>query len=246
MANQDLQNYIEKSRQAGKTDDQIRQELLGAEWGKGEIDDALPHHLKIKDYIEKIINNPGFKLLIYSIIFQIATILVQLIFTPCDLGNNNVNLADHTNDEVLDCLVNPKLYPLDGFFMTPFFVDILIFWGIFYGAYLLGKGWGKHMWPSSKNTRLVLVVVYLFSFIDFIRTNWRESDVYPPNGEYGLYCNQWLDLFNTGPKPCSWEQIVWRPLMPVIIVFVSILVMNGFIQIFKKIESKYSKKSVFK
>lgn len=38
MLNQDLQQFIEKSRQAGKTDDQIRQELLGAGWTIEDIE----------------------------------------------------------------------------------------------------------------------------------------------------------------------------------------------------------------
>lgn len=37
MSNQDSQNYIRESRQAGKTDDQIRRELLDAGWGEVEI-----------------------------------------------------------------------------------------------------------------------------------------------------------------------------------------------------------------
>jgi len=41
MPNQDPQNYIEKSRQAGKNDDQIRQVLLGAGWLEKDIDQAL-------------------------------------------------------------------------------------------------------------------------------------------------------------------------------------------------------------
>jgi hypothetical protein len=41
MPNEELKQYIEKSRQAGKTDDQIRQELLSAGWQINLIDEAL-------------------------------------------------------------------------------------------------------------------------------------------------------------------------------------------------------------
>ena len=41
MSNPDLIKYIQQSRQAGKTDDQIRQELLGAGYSVGEIEEAM-------------------------------------------------------------------------------------------------------------------------------------------------------------------------------------------------------------
>ena len=36
-----LRDYISRSRQAGKTDDQIRQELSGAGWGEEDLDEVL-------------------------------------------------------------------------------------------------------------------------------------------------------------------------------------------------------------
>ena len=36
-----LRDYIKQAREKGMTDDQIRQELLGAGWGEGEIAESL-------------------------------------------------------------------------------------------------------------------------------------------------------------------------------------------------------------
>lgn len=46
MANQDLQNYIKQAREFGKTDDQIRQELLAAGWQSSQIDEELGYSNK--------------------------------------------------------------------------------------------------------------------------------------------------------------------------------------------------------
>ncbi len=41
MPSQDLQNYIQQSRQAGKTDDIIRQELLNVGWQARDVEEAM-------------------------------------------------------------------------------------------------------------------------------------------------------------------------------------------------------------
>lgn len=44
MSNQELEKYIKQARQTGKTDDQIRQELLGAGWKEEQIDSYITTH----------------------------------------------------------------------------------------------------------------------------------------------------------------------------------------------------------
>jgi len=62
MSNQELQNYISQSRQAGKTDDIIRQELLSAGWQS--------------DIISRSLNNKTFKK--FNIFLKILGIIITL------------------------------------------------------------------------------------------------------------------------------------------------------------------------
>ncbi len=80
MVNKELQNYIDKSRQAGKTDDQIRQDLLGAGWGESDINELLP----IKKEEDRAVSKPHqlkiIRLILIALIVSVLLSTLVLIY----------------------------------------------------------------------------------------------------------------------------------------------------------------------
>ncbi|MDP3792659.1 MAG: hypothetical protein Q8Q89_02915 [bacterium] len=88
MPNQDLQNYISQSRQAGKTDDQIRQELLGAGWPVQDIEEAFGGKITSDSQPTQ---KSRFLLVFYGFLVGFVIEIIYLFITFKTLGNFTLN-----------------------------------------------------------------------------------------------------------------------------------------------------------
>jgi len=72
-----LRDYIKQAREKGMTDDQIRQELLGAGWGEGEIAESLKNSSADKKSLRLAIILAGLSLLVLTLSMVSALLLTS-------------------------------------------------------------------------------------------------------------------------------------------------------------------------
>ena len=134
---QELQNYIEKSRQAGKTDDQIRQELLGSGWREDIINSLFQSNTNKSFDFEHIMKILTLVAAVLSIIwvgifgaYSSANIVAKSFFSPNSpivWGYNNglgIPFGESIQDAVRGLYLRDKIST--WFFMIPALYLILI------------------------------------------------------------------------------------------------------------------------
>ena len=126
MENEELKKYIQQANQAGKTDDQIRQELLGAGWEEMQIKDLLtpgrlPTFLKITRSHSKIERNI-FIAGAFSVFASISGSLFYTIIVYVNLGNDGI------------CRIDDLTQIMESWNLLPYmlFTSILTLWPVLF------------------------------------------------------------------------------------------------------------------
>lgn len=124
MLNQELLNYISQARQSGKTDDQIRQELLGSGWGEDAIKEAMSE----KDSDHKSFDPKNVKGFFYIFVLSIGIGFLWTYFLPILTFLLASFFSDETTLFGIPAGLLPAIYAMQyitAFLIFPFSVFLL-------------------------------------------------------------------------------------------------------------------------